>query len=195
MRVLRRCGVAVAVAALLGSLLAVVTGSTAYGAPTTADAAAVPKLSITGQEAAFWIAEKVAGGLVAAVAGKGFNEVLAQITGDKTSAQLDAIKSELDSIKNQLDQLQNTMNLVLQEVVETHFDVLAERVKTLRDDVNAAEGDFLEDLSLAGKPDSKARRDILTKRIIDDVTGKGGLISQVNTIPEAILPSALTSKP
>jgi uncharacterized membrane-anchored protein YhcB (DUF1043 family) len=187
--------VAVAVAALLGSLLAVVTGSTAYGAPTTADAAAVPKLSITGQEAAFWIAEKVAGGLVAAVAGKGFNEVLAQITGDKTSAQLDAIKSELDSIKNQLDQLQNTMNLVLQEVVETHFDVLAERVKTLRDDVNAAEGDFLEDLSLAGKPDSKARRDILTKRIIDDVTGKGGLISQVNTIPEAILPSALTSKP
>ena len=198
MRILRRCGVAVAVVGLAVSMLAVVPATAASAGPAPADGAAttaVPKLGITGQEAAFWIAEKVAGGLVAAVAGKGFNEVLAQLSQDKTSQQLDAIKNELDSIKNQLDQLQNTMNLVLQEVVQTHFDVLANRVKTLRDDVDAAEGDFLEALSLAGKPDSKARRDILTNRIINDVTGSGGLISQLNTIPEAILPSALTSKP
>lgn len=190
----------VALAGLLGSLLVTLPASYASAEPKLAEDAVppVPNVSSAGwQSGALWIAEKVAGGLIAGGATKGFNEVLTLLTGDKTSQQLDEIKNKLDSIQNQLDQLQSTMNLILQEVGEIHYEVLAGPVKTLRNAVDQAEGDFLEDLSLAGKsdPQSQKRREFLTKRIEDAVSGNGGLISQLNTIPEAILPSTLTAKP
>ncbi len=152
-------------------------------------------LGITGADAALWIAEKVAGGIIGAAAGKGFNEILAQLGADKTSAALDAIKAKLEQIQAQLDRLQETMNVALQEIEKTQYAVLVGPVKDLRDRILGAQGDFLEALSYAGKPDKKSTVDQLIANVRRKVDDPGGLADRVGVVPEAILSGPLTPKP
>lgn len=152
-------------------------------------------LGDAGEEAAKWIAEKIGGGIIGGAAGKGFNEVLALIAGDKTSAALDEIKAKLDQIKQQLDQLQNTMNQALQEIVKTEYAVLAQRVQDLRDRVLGAQRDFQEALSYAGQADKKQVMDQRIASVEDKVNTSGGLADRYPVVPESIIPGMFAPKP
>jgi len=206
-KLLRHVGIAVGVLALLAPAVPLVAGTSASAStPTTSTAAAtaseastvdatVPNLGISGTSAAIWLAKEIGGGLLGAAAGKGFSEVMALLEGDKTSEKLDALKAQLDEIKGQLTHLQDTMNLALQEIEKTQYAVLALRVKTLKDSILAAQGDFVEALSYAGQPDKKATIKTLLDHVKEDVNGNGGLVQGVGILREAIgPPDALTPK-
>ena len=170
--------------------------SSGAGRPVGSLPLANPVLKIGGAAAAKWIAEKIGGGLISGIAGKGLNLVMAQLgLGDRTSAQLEELRAKLDEISVQLTQLQNTMNVALQEIEKTQYAVLARKFKDLRDTVLAAQGDFDEALGYAGQPDKQATIDRLISNVEDKVNKTGGLVDQVRVVPESIgPPDTLTPK-